>query len=328
MKFSYRSLVLFGGGLLSLVLLAIAVSNLDWQAFLATLSTLKVAYAVPALPLILASIAVRTLRWAALNVRGGDVQRFWYAATVGYLGNYVYPLRAGEVARVVLISKLIPNISISQASASSLIDRALDLLVLLLAVTLITAFHELDGQFLEMLPRLLWGVGAALSLAFAILVFPNACSNLARRCLNQLPNVIAEPADRLLIQATSGLYLARRPKVIANAATLTLIAALLDYFTIWIVLKAFNWNLPFIAAITLGTFLQIGSVLPSAPGFVGVWQIASILALGLYGIGAEGAIAFSIVHQLFLFIVVISTGAWSAAAAGFSLSSLRHTESE
>ena len=57
---------------------------------------------------------------------------------------------------------------------------------------------------------------------------------------------------------------------------------------------------------------------PSAPGFIGVFQAGCVVGLGLFGIGEELAVAYSIVthaHQ-FLYIcgvglLVILTGKWT-----------------
>ena len=60
---------------------------------------------------------------------------------------------------------------------------------------------------------------------------------------------------------------------------LSALAFSLDYSAFWLMLRAFDWSLPVQAAMTVGVFLAIGSLLPAAPGYVGIYQVACVLAL-------------------------------------------------
>jgi hypothetical protein len=54
------------------------------------------------------------------------------------------------------------------------------------------------------------------------------------------------------------------------------------------VLQAFNLSLPFEAPLLLLVFLAAGSALPSAPSYVGVYQVASVWALSIYSVEKLG----------------------------------------
>ncbi|RIK31062.1 MAG: hypothetical protein DCC55_36795 [Chloroflexi bacterium] len=72
----------------------------------------------------------------------------------------------------------------------------------------------------------------------------------------------------------------------------------------WLVILAFGWTLPFWAAVTVGVFVAAGTSLPSAPGYVGVYQAACMLALGIYGIDGASAVAYAAVLQLLNLVVI------------------------
>jgi uncharacterized membrane protein YbhN (UPF0104 family) len=73
-------------------------------------------------------------------------------------------------------------------------------------------------------------------------------------------------------------------------------------------MQAIGFDLGLVAAVTVGVILHAGVSLPSAPGYVGVYQVASVIGLGLFGIGVADAVAFSVLHQLLGFAIYLVTG--------------------
>jgi len=79
----------------------------------------------------------------------------------------------------------------------------------------------------------------------------------------------------------------------------------LDYLVVASVLIALNLALPFEAPLLLWVFLAAGSALPSAPGYVGVYQVAAIFALSIYGVEPSRAVATALVLQVTTLIAAI-----------------------
>jgi hypothetical protein len=76
-----------------------------------------------------------------------------------------------------------------------------------------------------------------------------------------------------------------------------LIAAVVDYVSIWFAMHAMGWSLPVISAVLFGVLLAMGTLIPAAPGYIGIYQVASVLALTRYGTNEAAALAFSVVVQ-------------------------------
>ena len=53
---------------------------------------------------------------------------------------------------------------------------------------------------------------------------------------------------------------------------------------------------------------MIGITLPTAPGLIGNWQFACILALSIYGINKNEALAFSLIYHFCTMSVTILLG--------------------
>ncbi|HNQ63717.1 MAG TPA: lysylphosphatidylglycerol synthase domain-containing protein, partial [Syntrophorhabdaceae bacterium] len=94
---------------------------------------------------------------------------------------------------------------------------------------------------------------------------------------------------------------------------------IIDSIVVWFIIMAFGWQLPFFAAITLAVFIEAGSSLPSAPGYIGIFQIACVLALKIYSVDESSAVAFSVVFQLLTFTLIFFQGILAAIQNSFGI---------
>ena len=81
-------------------------------------------------------------------------------------------------------------------------------------------------------------------------------------------------------------------------------------------------NLP-LAYFTLA-FVNLGLLLPSAPGGVGIFQGASILALSFFGISPEVALSYSIVVHAVMIIPITVLGILIINRYGLSICKLKN----
>jgi hypothetical protein len=133
----------------------------------------------------------------------------------------------------------------------------------------------------------------------------------------------AQKIKRLLHQAVDGLKSLKRPFQLSFILLITIVIYGLDAFLRLQFMSALGWDLPIDAAFTVIVFVVAGSLLPSAPGYVGIYQVACVVALGLYHISTTEAVAYSLVMQLSEFLVIISQGLISISLRGFNLTSAR-----
>jgi uncharacterized membrane protein YbhN (UPF0104 family) len=86
---------------------------------------------------------------------------------------------------------------------------------------------------------------------------------------------------------------------------LALLILCVDYAAIAGLIQAFDLSLPIEAALLLWVFLAAGSALPSAPGYIGVYQVAAVWALSFYAVPAPTAVAIATVLQVITLVVAI-----------------------
>jgi len=261
--------------LVSGVLLAATIWALEPSAFLAALGRARADWLALAGGLVLLAALLRALRWRIAAGAPAGLAVFWRAANLGNLGNAIYPLRAGEAIRIGALARA-AALDPAEAAASSALDRAAEGAALLAvgAPALLLAAPALQT------PPPLVMVGAAALLGASILLVSRfeAPRAAAGRFLSSL---------RRLARARSML----------PALTLTALAYACDIGFTWAVLQALQLDVGFAAAVLTNVFLVFAGLLPAAPAGLGAHQAASAVALGLFGIGAGEALAFSALAQ-------------------------------
>ncbi len=267
-------------------------------------------------------IALRSLRWTLIaRMPPANLKHFWQAVNIGYLGNMIYPIRAGEVLRIVAIHHF-ASLKLGRAVSTAMIDRMLDMIVVGLFTLLVLWIH---GSQID--PNIARGVIAIFIVAMVVLILlmifvDNLDTSLKRWVAGGKWRWLQE----WLLHGLEGVRAFRQMHNVLIVLLLSVGIFMLDYFWMWQLMAAFGWHLPFEAALTVGVFILIGISLPSAPGYVGIYQIACVLALGLYGIDKSLAVAYSIVMQLLIFGIIGVQGVLVTAHCGFKLSQERQLD--
>ena len=306
---------------LSIGLLMAVFAKLDWVAFGKTLQHTDFTIILFVWGLLAMNIAARSFRWLIITGRPlNEFSAFWEAGNIGYLGNTIYPARAGEALRIIAIHHFV-KLPLGHALSSSFIDRLLDIFILgLLAILVVTIHggHLLNPNLINWLPYCV--AGGVFSLGMIVHFAQPIADWIETRTWQ---GKWRQKFQRLLHQAVDGLKTLKRPWQLSMILLITLGVYSLDAFTRLQIMHAMGWDLPFDAALTVIVFVVAGSLLPSAPGYVGIYQVACVMALGFYHVSTTDAVAFSLIMQLSEFIVIISQGLISISLRGFNLTNAR-----
>lgn len=278
------------------------------EAF-AAISYMPVALCAGALSL---GIALRGVRWRVIAGHPRDQQcNFFRATNLGVLTNLLFPGRAGEFVRVITLAKLLQS-SLPGPLASALIDRLVDVSVLLASASLIYWLFPIGGLLGAWLAVVL-GIGCLITMLMVMYSrssgFGEALiSRLAARWLQRWPL-----RPEVFLAELRGEF--RRLLGSWLSIKLVFLAALIlcaDYVAIAALIQAFDLSLPVEAPLVLWVFLAAGSALPSAPGYVGVYQVAAVWALSLFSVSAPTGVAIATVLQvttLAVALVMVGPGA-------------------
>jgi glycosyltransferase 2 family protein len=312
-------LLLTAGLCVSLIFLAIALVQVDWQILGQALTNINLALLALTVGLAALSILLRALRWTWItNGSSAGVGSFWAAATLGYLGNMIYPLRAGEALRILAINRL-AKVPLSRAGTGALIDRISDGIMLGFVLLGLFVFHgaAVRGTQGIITLSLVFLLMALLLAGFG--VWGRRWRPTLDRLLSRLPRDMGSRIMPWYDQAMFLVVEAGRPLAMARLLAVTMTVYCVDFAVAWSLMFAFGWSMPITAAITVEAFLAVGSLLPSGPGYVGTFQVASILALGLYGVDATSAVAFSFALQAVILLLVGMQSCWLVSRHGMRI---------
>ena len=267
---------------------------------------------------------VKAIRWRALFYPDSRMRRFGKLLSVIYIGqmvNAAVPARLGELARAYLLSR-IETVSAAYVFGTIVLEKALDSLMLLLAVLILSLFMPLPA----------WVKGSSLLVTGGMVVMLAVMTALSR-WEDRLPgwlNRVVGPQSWLtrmgIIGAIQRGTLSLRPlrslRMNLQLWGWSLLNWGLMIFTNLLLFWAFDLHLPWTAAPLLLAILNIGIIVPSSPGRIGIFHYLCVLTLGLYGVDAALALAYGILLHALVYLPIFIVGAYFLWRENFDLSRL------
>ena len=253
----------------------------------------------------LSSLWARAVRWRLLFPRHARPTHLFNAVMIGYMGNNVLPLRAGEVLRVYVVTRR--GQPFWTTVTTLVVERALDGV----AIGAVLAFVF----FLIPTPReIAWAaetfVGVVLLMVIVLVgiaAAPMPCRILIHSLCYRWPAI-----DRRLLaifdSMSDGLQGIRRPAQLVPTAVWSVVIWAVIVLSVWACFRAARLDLPVTAALCVIAFIGLGVSLPSSPGFIGVFQAATVLALSIFGVDKVDALGFSLLLHASQFVPVTLWG--------------------
>src|SRR5262245_35112292 len=217
------------------------------------------------------------------------------------MANNVLPARAGEFARAYVATQR-ADVRFTTALASIAVERVLDGLVMLALLAAAVAAPSFPaGTTLAgvSLARIATGLGVvfggALVVAFFVAYRPDPWLRLLARVLHAvLPARIADRLSHIAQGLIEGLTVLRRPGRFAAVVLWSFAIWLTNGLSFWLCFRAFGIPLTFAAALLLQALIGFGVAVPSSPGFWGVFEYATKLALAIYGVDQTLAVSYAV----------------------------------
>jgi uncharacterized membrane protein YbhN (UPF0104 family) len=109
---------------------------------------------------------------------------------------------------------------------------------------------------------------------------------------------------------------------------LTSVVWLTTFLQFYVMLYLFPYHQSMLLAVTIGVFVALAVALPSAPGFIGVFQAGCVAAGALFAYPQEAAVVFSLVIHVLSYILFIMLGFWLLTVHDLSLFELKRAVEE
>jgi glycosyltransferase 2 family protein len=312
---------LFLGIAVSAVLLAVFVARLDWREFALAFRHVAAEWLLGTAVAFFGSVSIRAVRWQI--VAGLPWQSFagvWYSDVVGYVGNAVYPGRAGEVLRIAALHHIL-HVQPGRAVASAFADRLGDVIVLAFAAIAVATL-TINVPAGVIVTAVVFAL-CALAVFAVFLVYGELFVPVLARPPRWLPGRLMERVHRWYTQSLEHARALRRARILVAALALSIAAVGCDYAIMWFAIQAMGWSLPFAAAVAASVLVAFGTLLPAAPGYVGIYQVACVFALRPFGIAESPALAYSVVVQVTVLTTLAALALIAFAQYGWSFKSLR-----
>ena len=315
---------LWGGILVSLLCLYGVARGMDWRSLRAALGRTHLIWFLPAFGILVGGMWARALRWRLLlqplpELRTG---RLFNLVNISYLVNNVSPFRLGDVLRAFLCAEL-ERLSVVRALSTVVIERVADTLAIVLLLLVLLSAVSLPVYVV----RATFGIGLAALAAACLLVFLALRRDwslaLFDRLSARLRFLKQTPLRRQLASAVDGLAALeswrRAVGVLAWSCVIWLSTALVFY----VVMQAARLRLPFAAALTALCLTSLGMVVPSSPGYVGVFEYITVVSLSLFAVGREEALGYALVLHALNYVSLAILGVAALWSEGYSYAHLR-----
>ena len=303
----------------SLALLVFAFRGVHLDEVGRSLALVRAGWVVPVVLSIFVRFWLTAVRWRVLlrPVKVIPVHRLFGVTMIGFMANNVLPARMGELVRAYALGKS-ESLSKSLSFATIVLERVFDGFTLLLFLVggllflrperwLIVSAVASFGLYVAVLGGLLWLRGG----------------RGRKTVLDRLPGGLRDRAAGLVDSFALGLDVLGDRSALLVVAVLSLVIWLVNVAGVYATFLAFSLDLPAHAAFLLLAIVAVALVLPSAPGYVGTFQVGTVAALALFSVPEATALSLSILYHAVNYVPITAVGLAYLSAMNLTLGELR-----
>ncbi len=311
------------GILISALFVWLALRGLELEQVWQNITKANYWWLIPAVLTYFVAVWARTWRWDYMlrPVKHISVRDLFPVVVIGYMGNNVYPFRAGELLRSYVLRRR-ENVPISASLATVVVERVFDGLVMLVFVFVALPLTPIPSGTLQSVV-ILASVGffGAMVVFFALAAMPQQAYRLAEKLSNIfLPDRARAPLLEFTERFLAGLESLRNFRNVLMIFFTSIIIWLLETVKYWFVMHAFPFEVSFFALMLMNGVVNLATTLPSAPGYVGTFDTPGIAVLTLYGVAQDLAGAYTLVLHAALWLPITLLGAFYMLREGLGWS--------
>lgn len=307
------------GVIISVVFLYLALRGLNLGKAWEAARSARYGWLLPGIAVYFVGVWVRAWRWHYLlrPLQKVPVGEMFPIVTIGYMGNNIYPARAGELLRAFILKDR-RGVPVSASLATIIVERIFDGVVMLGFVFLnLSELARLQGDsgFVGSIREVaLWGALAflgALGVFLAAAMYPRRSERIVQWVIERwVPASLRPKVGGVLMRFLSGLESLRSPADALMILLTTTLIWLLETGKYWFVMHAFPFEVSFFALMLMNGIVNLTTTLPSAPGYVGTFDAPGIALLKAYGVSGEVAAAYTLVLHVALWFPITLVGVY------------------
>lgn len=310
------------GLIISAIFIWIALRNLQpldvWQK----LQGAKYGWLIPGIGVYFLAVWARAWRWHYLlrPLKRISTKTMFPIVAIGYMGNNIYPARAGELLRAYVLRKK-EGIPVSASLATIIVERAFDGIVMLAFVFLnlpeLISLSDDSGFIGNIRTLALLGSGvflAAVIVFMLMAVYPDRSLEFFDGLFNRfIPSKFRTSSRSVLERFIGGLASLRSPADVGMVLLTSVVIWLFETGKYWFVMHAFTFEVSFFALMLMNGIVNLATTIPSAPGYIGTFDAPGIAILKAYNVPADTAASYTLVLHAALWLPITVLGAYYMA---------------
>ncbi|NCB46818.1 flippase-like domain-containing protein [bacterium] len=315
----------FWGIITSFLFLWLTLQNLNFEKVPSIISGLKFQY----IPLMIISLILehltRGIRWKIILYNHPmSLKHSYFATVLGYFFNNILPARAGEFIKAYYLKK--KNIApAGEAFGTVVFERFLDGVITLGLMTF-SLRHFTDNPIMKKAALTTLIFYSLILVAIAIMHFRRkSFERIAKYFFSLFPKRTAAFLNKTVKSFISGMIIvANKPTIFIKAVIWSVIAWSFTLLTTWLCLEMFGFGMNFSSVTFILVVLAIGSMIPSSPGMIGVYEWCCVLAIHkILGYSHELAATFGLVSHTVGYVWVAIAGFIILTTENLSLAELQ-----
>jgi len=298
------------GFILSLIVSGIAIiwliQKVNIQEFQHTIKQINYLWWLFSALIYLFAFFPRGLRWQLMlsTIKKVPLADSTQVVVLGYAANNLLPFRLGEIVRAYIMGNK-NSISKITCLGSIVAERVIDgiVIVCLLGMSMILLTSTI--QQTEALKQIFFTSGiiflSAVFLLILILIYSKTILKIGKRFFGQSEQAFLE-------KIVNSLNFLRTKRILFQTLLLSIFVWLIEGAMFALVL----WVMGFKNPVAMGYFclgiVNLGILLPSAPGYIGVYQAASVFAFLALGYSESAGLAYGLLIHTAQYIPITLIG--------------------
>lgn len=338
MKLDKKKILLIAGILVSIICSWLFARKIEWSSLGEAFREAKYIYIFPTVIILFIAHYIRAIRWEVLlsPIKRVSVLNLFSANMIGFMANNVLPARLGEVIRPIMIARK-EKIKVSTSLATVAIERVFDILGVIVIASLLFCFLPSDNETnsqavilqLKKWSAIMAFLGiCAITTLFLLSLYPKRAGAVFEKLLFVFPHHLRDKLVNMLHSFISGLQVFDHKTKLLWAGALSIVIWLLNAASIYVLCYSFDIGLSFAGSCFVAVCLALAVALPQAPGFIGVFHIATQKSLDVFGIDLSSAQSFAILLWAINFVPITITGLLFLWREGISFGEMSHYDEE
>lgn len=331
-RLNRKRIQLVVGLLISVVMMVLVLRELNLTLVRESLATIELWPIIPFLLLFLLHFLFRALRWRLLlPPPKGDhasLRTLFDSMMLGNMASFILPFRLGEFLRPFVLSRW-SDYTFAAAFVSVVLERFFDLSAVLLAFAVVAALFE---GLPDAIHAGAWSLGAVAACILIFLtigaIFPDPLRKVVDISTRILPGRVEGMGRRFLNELIDGAAVIKSPVRLVGIVLLSAGVWFTACGQFYVMLRIFPLEHSFLFGMAITVFVSLAVALPSAPGFIGVFQAGCLAAGKLFGYPDENIVVLSLLVHLLSYVLYLSIGGWVLAVRDVNLFDLKHAAEE